>query len=166
MTRTYAFISCGLSAQGPTLKEARQAWRDELTRATATRYLQAVVACVDGTILVTCGGLDLGAYRMHREGGSNATSYRPNATFEQVCEDMIAHAWGSYGGVRWSSGVPSAVVASGHERAKADELARAHFWLEAARTGVHPGHDRAQVLAEAERYRNLELTGEASDETA
>jgi len=157
------FISCGLVGEGASVQLAKQAWRDDLTRATGTRYLQAVIACVDGTILVATGGLDLGAYRMHREGGSHSSCVRPGASFEQVCEDMVAHAWGSYGGVRWMSGVPGSAAEAGHARAVADELARARFWLEAARTGVHPGHERSQVLAEADRYKHLDAGIGASE---
>lgn len=155
-----AYSLCGLEARAETLALAKEAVYATLARAMDTRFREGVIMCTDGTVLTTAGGLNEGSYAIHREGGRASSVSSPNLQFDDVCRLMAAHAWGSYGGVRWSSGIISTSLENGKADAHQEMHQRASFWLEAARTGFHPGHERAVVLREAERYRLLMHEGE------
>ena len=152
--RTRHFEDLGIETSGPTLPEAKRAWRVLVERAHRAARLQAVLVCGDGTIITVPGGFEEGVYLMHREAAPHPSAVLSSSSWEDTVVSAYVHA-GTFGGVTWSSGIPVLLLERARSKARENELDHARFWLMARDSGVHPGHNRASVMEMASRYEHL-----------
>jgi hypothetical protein len=70
-------------------------------------YSQAVIGCVDGTVLVCQFRNRHWGYEIGGPGRQNMSTVMGYATFAECCEYAMRHAESSYSGIGWQQGVPS-----------------------------------------------------------